>query len=138
MTSENDPKTVEPMTQVRLGLQAGPSADLLNLAPEPVSIDLIFGVGSQGLTPFEYAISGMAPGEAYAAAFNAGQFRRFFEHFAERVLVALPALRQMDTFFLEMRVESVAPAGQRDIIRAMAESTDGCASGGDCGCGCHG
>lgn len=128
---------IEPMKKISLFLEAGSSHEQLNLSPKPVRFTFIFGVASRGLAPIEYELNDKVTGEELVLPLSRSQFHHRFEHLCPAVLEVFPILHKQDFFVLKIRVEQIAEAGQREIIRAMATAAEGCNAGGDCGCGCH-
>ena len=50
-------------TEVALTLEAGTTADSVALTPQPIAYDFIFGLGAEGLVPFERALTDRRVGE---------------------------------------------------------------------------
>jgi hypothetical protein len=90
----------------------------------------IFGVGPEGLVPFELTLSGRAVGEEVRFTVAAGDAGRFFGHLAPAAL----RLFDRDAEVLAARIEAVERPDPREVVRALAE-TAGHGSC-DCGCGC--
>ncbi len=87
----------------------------------------IFGVGTEGLSPLEMSLQGRRVGDVVAATIPAEGVEHVFGHLAPP-----PAVRKLGPGDeLRITVHGVAPAGQREIIQAMAEIA---ACGSDC-CG---
>ena len=113
----------------KIGLQVdwlpGPGASRGDAAPE--SFSFVFGVGSEGLSPLEMRLQGLAAGETVTVPVPAEGPALLFGH------LAFPAALGGAAAGGELRitVTGVAPAEQREIIQAMAE---GAACGSDC-CG---
>ncbi|MFZ7126766.1 MAG: hypothetical protein ACOWWM_11500 [Desulfobacterales bacterium] len=128
---------IDMFQKILLSLEAGADSKRLDLQPGPVGFSFIFGIGSRGLAPIEYELNGLSPGAERTFPLDALQLHSFFGHLARPVLAVFPALETAGDFTLKIRVQHVSPAGQREIIQAMAVSAGGCGSGGDCGCGCH-
>lgn len=91
----------------------------------------IFGVGPEGLVPFELTLSGRAVGEEVRFTVAAGEAGRFFGHLAPAALRLFDRDAEVP---LAARIEAVERPDPREVVRALAET----ASHGpcDCGCGC--
>ena len=92
----------------------------------PVPFSFVFGVGSEGLSPFEMGIEGRSVGEIVSIPVPDGGPASLFGHLAPPS-VNLGSMGGE----LQVTVTAVAPAEQREIIQAMAE---GASCGSDC-CG---
>jgi hypothetical protein len=125
-------QTVAPLRQVQLTLEAGTTSDTMELTPQPLAYDFIFGLGTGGLVPFEQALIDRRVGEQIRIRLDPKALKTTFEH------LPLPGLllpEQTVDLFLRVTITAVSPADQREIIRQLAQGT---ACGGDCGCGCGG
>jgi hypothetical protein len=125
---------VSPLHRVTLGLKARAEADAS--APDPVSrtVSFVFGIGPQGLSPFESDLAEKRVGDTFEVLVEEGRGVPYFDHLARTVI---PSLGLAPPFRLRVRVESTAPAEGREVVRAMAELAE-CGDGCDCGCGCGG
>jgi hypothetical protein len=123
---------VDHLSKVTLELTLGtaPDGDLSSL--QRGRFTFIFGIGTEGMTPFEYELLGKRPGETVCLQLQAGDFEKTFEHLQPGLL---PAAADRQVFSLQARIEAVTPASSREIIRAMA-ARNSCSDGCDCGCGC--
>lgn len=123
---------VAPLTKVSLSLAAGSAADRMDLTPDPLPLTFVYGIGKEGLTPFEYELSEATAGGSVSFSVPRHQLDSFFEH----VFLPLPALDHAETIHFNVRIERVSPPSSREVIKAMAEAAEGCSCG--CGCGGHG
>lgn len=117
--------TVAPLMKLTLSLGAEtPNADRRELA-------FIFGVGLQGLTPFEQALAGRGVGEEVRLAVTGGDAGCFFGHLGPTVR---PILGRDETTAFTARIQAVEAPDPREVVRALAETTGHGSC--DCGCGC--
>lgn len=124
---------IEGFKKVTLLLEAGSREKLMDLTPEPVSFELVVGVGPEGYTTFEYELLDKKVGDILHLEI---QGRRFDEMFG-RLAVPLPEkVRHMDVFFMKVTVYNIEDADQTEIVRAMAGRVGDCGGGGGC-CGNH-
>lgn len=123
------------LKKITLSLKAGTSKDSMNLTPKYSGLEFIFGLGSGGMTPFEYELVDKAEGESVLINLKKEVFCSFFEDL-DPPLMDLFDVR--DQVYLKVKIDAVAPAENREIVKAMADMA---AHGGaecDCGCGCGG
>ena len=121
---------VAPLHRVTVSLSAGTSPGSADLTPEPRPFTFIVGIGTAGMSPFEYALLDKTPGEVVELQIAGDSRCGVFEHLDP------PLAGVWNTggrVHLQACVTEVVPAQSREIVRAMAASS-GC--GGDCGCGC--
>ncbi len=130
-------RTIQPMMKVNLTFTAAAGQEKLKLAFEPDQYEFIFGIGSAGLTPFEYELAEKTVGDEIAFHLRDAQRSRFFEHLYPPVVGLFLDHTEL---YLTARINSIETAEGREIIKAMAEMTarseGSCGCGDNCGCGC--
>jgi hypothetical protein len=122
------------LKKITLKYSAGTKNDLDDLVPEFSTIEFIFGVASEGLTPFEYEIVDKNEGDTVALSLSADRFGETFQH------LQLPDLQipnGQDHLYLKAKIVKVVQAENREIIKAMAE-INACGGCRICSCGCGG
>jgi len=122
--------TVAPLKKVVLLLEAGRQPGNRDLTDSPLHYKFIFGLGVEGLTPFEARLAGKQPGDILDLQVAAGDVAETFGHLC---LPPAAGLSPTDTLYLRARVDAVTPAADREVVKAMA---GGAGCGCDCGCGC--
>ncbi len=130
MTTE----TVEGLKKVALTVRAGSAPGESDLTGGPVPMSFIFGLGVEGLTPFEYSLAGKKAGDEVAAPIGPGEMGKVFCHLNPKLP---PISATGGTFYVTARVDKVAPADSREVVQAMALMSQ-CGGGEGCGCGCGG
>lgn len=124
---------VEDLKKVTLTFQAGTSAAQMDLTPQHPEFEFIFGLATEGMTPFEYELVDKSEGEEILLHIKKNSINRFFEHLS-------PPLGDLfedrDEIYLRARIAAVADADNREIVKAMADMASHGGSGCDCGCGC--
>jgi len=125
---------VEPLQKISVTLRAGAAPDDLNLPLSRPEFTFICGIGTGGMTPFEYLLAGRGPGDETCFRVTRPDMEHFFEH----LVPAFSApFKDRDEVHFQVRLTDIGPADGREIVRAMAELTAHAGSGGcDCGCGC--
>ena len=126
------PLRVDNLRKISIAIQAGTAADRMDLTGGPVDLSFIFGIGNEGITPFEYELVDKQPGDCITVRVNRRNAPVFFEHLAFPVLQAIDGA---DAFFLSVHIVDVTTPGAREIVRAIAEKSS-CGEDCDCGCGC--
>ena len=92
------------------------------------------GIGTGGMTPFEYLLAGRGPGDEICFRVTRPDMEQFFEHL---VLAFCAPFKDRDEVHFQVRITGIEPADGREIVRALAELTAHAGSGGcDCGCWC--
>jgi len=124
--------TIGPMAKIELNLEILTSAQSIAALRPPKCIRFIYGLGADGLSPFERMLYGKAPGDSIRLRIEKEQAHDLFEHLA---CALLDAAGSSPPFDLKVNIASVIPATSREVVKAMAQLS-GC--GGDCGCGCGG
>lgn len=128
-------ETVEGLKKIDVTVSAGSEPGTSDLTGGPAAMSFVFGVGSEGLTPFEYSLAGKRPGDEVQVFVAPGSVGEVFCHLNSE----LPPIAKKDApFYVTARVDGVAPADSREVVQAMARiSQCGGADGCGCGCGSH-
>ena len=104
---------------------------------DPASTTFIYGIGRNGLTPLEYRLAGKKAGDEIGLRIDGGDFFPTFEHLLP---MEFRSIQPADPLYLDIRVEKVESATDREVVSAIAEMGK-CGGGDDCcgpGCGHHG
>ncbi len=129
--------TIKPMMKINLTFTARTGPEDRRIPLDHADFEFIFGIGSGGLTPFEYELADRTSGEEVGFLLRDHQRQSFFEHLYPPVVGLFIDYAEL---FLNARINSIEKAEGREIIKAMAEMTarseGGGGCGGDCGCGC--
>ena len=123
--------TIGPLTKASLSLLAVSESAMTTQTP-PTPFELFYGVGSDGITPFEQALFGKQSGDRVTIMVAAGQSFNIFGHLSCQLS---QALLKEPPYQLDIAVTEVARAEDRDLIKALAQGSS-CGGGCDCGCGC--
>lgn len=117
-------------------LQAGKDRDTLDLTPDPVLFDFIYGVGKEGFCAFESALFGKVAGEKSTITITADEAGEIFGHMRMQICSSLGLTKIADPFFLEITVTGVSQADNRELVQAIAKAASQGGCGGSCDCGC--
>jgi len=126
---------VENLKKIALSIQAGTSQDTMDLTPKYPGIEFIFGLGPEGMTPFEYKLAGKAEGESALLHLKKEDFYSFFEHLNPPLMDLFDG---RDEVYLKVGIVTVTLPENREIVKAMADMAAHGGAGCDCGCGCGG
>jgi hypothetical protein len=111
-------ETVSYLKKVRLLIQAGTSHRSSDLTSGTVEMEIVFGVGTHGLTPFEAQLADKPVGTQLDLQLPAEGLHVFFGHI-------FPPLRRLPdhpaTVFLQAQIDTITKAESRDVVKALAE-----------------
>ncbi|MFZ0240134.1 MAG: hypothetical protein WAL90_00710 [Desulfobacterales bacterium] len=128
MPDSREPAIADHLKKITLTIEAATPDTEAGTPLQPQCLTFIYGLGTAGLTPFEYSLAGKTTGDVVAISVRANEAALTFGHL--HPLVKIPTAAEVH---LKVRVEKIEPAGGREIISAMAAAAEcGC----DCGCGC--
>jgi hypothetical protein len=125
----SDLSTVSPLKKVILKLAISSDAPAGGASRSEVDFSFVYGIGTQGLSAFEMALTGKHPGDRMHLHVNPVQMDDYFEHLR---LPLLKALKTDPPFDLDLTIQEVSPVSERQLIKAMAQKS----GDGGCGCGC--
>ena len=123
---------VENLTKVTLRLQAGTTADHMDLNPSASEFEFIFGIGPGGMCPIEYQLANKAAGEEIEIKIKKEELSSLFEHLHPPIL---NLFQKRDTLHLNIKILRIEQPENTEVIKALSETAShhhGC----DCGCGC--
>ncbi len=123
---------VENLKKITLSFQAGTFPDVMDLTPKHPVFSFIFGLGPEGMTPFEYELLEKSEGEEILFQLKKGTLNRFFEHLIPPIWDLFDGREEIS---LNARITAVEKAENREVVKAMAEMASH-GGGCDCGCGC--
>ena len=121
---------VENLKKIGLTVQVGSKRDAMDIIPDPMDSEFIFGIGTAGLTPFEFELVGKHEGDEIILHVDKSQIHGSFQH----IQFPLPALSpEHNDLYFKFKIKSISQPENSEVISAMAAGTD-C---GDGCCGCH-
>ena len=123
---------VGPMKKISLKYTAGSTEKSNDIISAPEPMEFIFGLGADGLTPFEYELEGKAQGDKLSLFIHRHRVLETFGHLLSK-MGKLPI--DAASFYLNLEIAGIGEVEQRELVRALAATT---ACGGDCDCGCGG
>ncbi len=125
-------KKVENLKKVTLRVEAGKTAELMDLIPKALEFEFIFGIGPAGMCPFEYQLVNKNEGEMVLLHLKKEEIQPFLGHLQ---LPVLDLLEENSSFYLNAKIAKIEQPDSKEVIKALAELASH-AGGCDCGCGC--
>lgn len=132
LVDEKKMNTVENLTKVCLLIEAGTTADSMDLTQTALEYEFIFGIGSGGMCPFEYQMVNKAAGDEIGIQLNKEERYRLFEHLSPPIE---NLFENHDVLHLRIRILRIEKPENTEVIKALSKMTShhhDC----DCGCGC--
>ena len=123
---------VENLKKITLKIEAGTSPQIMDLDLDNPHFEFIFGLGPEGMSPFEYELVDKTAGQEVLLHLKNEMMPAFFEHLH---LPIINLFKERDELFLQVKIQKVSPADHREVVKAMADMVahgHGC----ECGCGC--
>ena len=111
-------KGIKTLDKIHLLLEVGNTPGIMNITGKPQDFQFIFGLGTSGLTPFEYHLADKKEGEIIAVEIKSRDMSEIFQH-----LLPLPVNipDEPDTLFLKIEIFKITKAEPKEVIKAMAE-----------------
>jgi hypothetical protein len=127
------PRRIGPLDKLLLSLKASPFSGSAAAEAAETEASLIFGIGVDGVTPFETLLFGKTVGERLDVSIEKGCPEDFFGHLTRELL---PSLRMTPPFRLNVTIRAIETAESREVVQALAKTAGDCGGDCDCGCGC--
>ncbi|BHH82543.1 hypothetical protein [Desulforhopalus sp. 52FAK] len=125
---------VKPMKKVHVSVSL---RDNKNVTEDSVvSFAFIFGIGQDGLTPFECVLEGGRKGDQIQTDVSSSSLVEYFGVLLHTLNPLTEGKILPQNLCLKIEILDVMDVENREVVAALAGSTSGCGSGGSCGCGC--
>ena len=121
---------IENLKKVFLSLEAGTTAESMELTPTALEYAFIFGIGPAGMCPFEYELIHKNQDDIILLRLKQEENHHFFGHLNPPIL---DLLEENASYFLKVTIVKVDTADSKEVVKALADST---LHSGGCGCGC--
>jgi len=109
---------IGPLKKIALDIEAGTGPDRMDLTQGPAPFEFIFGLGRQGLTPFEMELVDKKVGEDVVFFLKEQDVPAFFQHLSQLP----PGFRgEGDAMYLKVTIKRVVRPEPREVIGALAE-----------------
>lgn len=122
--------TVESLKKVTLSIEAGNTAEDMDLTPEVLGFEFIFGIGPDGMCPFEYELANKNEGDIVLLHLKKQEIHPYLKHLQ---LPVQALFEEKNSFFLKIKISKIEQPDSKQVVKALAELTS---HPGDCGCGC--
>ena len=133
MTTTTEEKSrIETLKKITVTCKAGTAPGGDDLASGNERFDFVYGLATEGLTPFEFKIGGKSAGETVDFAVPARDICKTFQHLT---VPGLDTPGPSENVHFSFHIESVETPDSREVIKAMAE-LNAC-GGGSCDCCGH-
>jgi hypothetical protein len=129
ITEQKSP--VQPLKKVTLSVNVSTQAEGNNPDQDSQTFQLIFGLGTEGLTPFEFLLSKQMQGDIFSLKLHPNDICHTFKH------ITLPHFdipNSAESIFFTFQMIKIEEADHREVIKAMAELNS---CGGSCECCAH-
>ena len=114
------------LSKVRLSLEVEEEGEGPEDGADSKRFEFVYGIGSEGLTPFESVLEGRREKEELVLEIQGNEATNVFQHLW---IPEVEALFHRGSPFLKITVLSVSEADPREVIRALAERAS---CGDDC------
>ena len=121
-----DDKKIGPLKNVVLALTVSGVDIDTDQGGDETRFDFIFGIGKEGLVPFETLLADRGEGDEVVLRLGGNDIHGIFQHLGSPFRGDPPGGKD---FLMKIKILSVADAEPRAVIRAMAETAG-------CGCTC--
>lgn len=104
--------------------------------PEPVSLSFIYGIGREGLSPFECCLENGRLGDHIEFTVKGQELAEYFGGLFSFVRSLVDGKIRPEVMNFDIQILGFEEVENRELVAALASSTGGCGSGGSCDCGC--
>ena len=101
-----------------------------------IRFDFIFGVARSGLSTFEWEIYKKSAGDTISISVPRTLAPEYFGHVYQRLYQQVKSGIIPDVFNLNVSISAVQQSDEREVVKAMTQSTGHSCGGGSCDCGC--
>ena len=108
------------LKKITLSITPETKAAVPGMQPESLQYAFIYGIGPQGLAPFEYALAGKAVGDDICIDVNRSNLRETFQHLPIP-LSEVPGDRLSASY--RIKIIKISVADNREIVAAMARQS---------------
>jgi hypothetical protein len=103
---------------------------------KPVTFSFIYGIGRDGLSPFEQRLELCSVGQCVQFEVKADAVAESFGGLFAEVRELIEGKVLPENLVFEIKIIKLEDVENREVVAALARSASGCGSGGSCGCGC--
>ena len=121
---------VENLKKVKLSMEAGTTAERMDLTPTALEYEFIFGIGSDGMCPFEYQLINKNEGDIVLLRLKKEEIHLFLGHLQPPIL---NLLEEKKSIYINVKIAKIEQADSKEVVKALAKLAS---HAGDCDCGC--
>lgn len=103
---------------------------------KPITFSFIYGIGRDGLSPFEQRLESCSVGQRIQFEVKSGAVADFFGGLFAQIRGLIEGKVMPENLVFEIEIVKLEDVENREVVAALARSASGCGSGGSCGCGC--
>ena len=111
-------KSIKTLDKIHLLLEAGTGPETMNVTDGPQDFQFIFGLGTSGLTPFEFHLADNKEEEMITFEIKVKEMNEIFQHLSP-LLLKIPDKEEF--LFLKIKILEVTKADPKEVIKTMAE-----------------
>ena len=118
---------IENLQKITMTIAAVDLTDGVKADAHPQKVAFIYGIGSAGLTPFEYALAHQAHEGYLKMQVRRSEINTIFAHLSHSIR-RHPIFATKETVDLAFQIEHIELASSSEVVRAIAEAA-GCGDG---------
>lgn len=123
--NQNNQK-IDHLKKVSVCLKAAAPEDATEFGPAGHGFEFIYGLGIDGLTPFEFELAGKSAGDEIEFRVKREKLGETFGH----ITPSFPSLpEKAPELYIRAKIDKVAQAENSEVVRFLAKATS-------CGCDC--
>lgn len=109
---------IDLLKKIKLLIEAGTHSGTMDLSGGQQTFEFIFGIGTQGLPPFEYHLADKAEQEEIELILRPDEIHETFQH-----LLPLPITipDQIESLHFKIKIVGITTADPKEVVKAMAE-----------------
>lgn len=124
------------MKKVQVSISILDSETKVAVPERTVLFSFIYGIGRDGLTPFECSLEGCSTGEQVETEVQPSLFSEYFGGLFPTIRSLIDGHILPPNVLIRIDVNGVEDVDNREVVAALAGAAGGCGSGGSCDCGC--
>lgn len=133
---QGDSMKVDNLTRVSVDIKMSDPLQTVTAEPAGNTMEFIFGIGRDGLCPFESQLQYTSVGDTIARSVNSLSGPDYFGHLYPLACGFLDLPEVPGIVDLKISVAEISRPDNREIVEAMARSVGHGCGGGSCDCGC--
>jgi len=130
-------QTIDALKKIFLTYTAGTAPESRDLVQMPRKLEFVYGIGTEGLTSFEYALAGKVAGESGRIEVNPGGFDEIFGHIISKNDMFPTGWIDPGRFYVQYAIAGISDTSPSEVVKSIAAAVGGCEGGCGCGCGSH-